>query len=168
MRKQRIAAMIAAPLVMAAGNGSAAQLSAPDRNFVENAARAGLDEVQDARLAEQKATSTDVKQFASRMMSDHTQANQELMQIAATKGITAPRTATRAEERKMESLRKLSGAQFDRQYAKEQVEDHEKTVALFRKESEAGQDSELKAYAQKYLPKLQQHLQMAESLAGKS
>ena len=168
MRKSYLAALVAAPLVLTGASGGAAQLSAQDRSFVDNAASGGLDEVQDAQLAEQKATSPDVKQFASQMITDHTQANQELMQIAQSKGISLPKAPMRTEQRETEKMKELSGSQFDRQYAKEQVKDHQKTVALFEKEADAGQDTELKAFAQKYLPKLQQHLQMAQSLAAKS
>ena len=143
-------------------------LSTEDRSFVAEAARGGLDEVQDAQLAEQKATSTDVKQFASLMITDHTQANQELIQIARSQGLSLPKTPMQAEQRSLEEMQKLSGASFDRQYVKEQVRDHQKTVALFQKEADSGQDPQLKAFAQKYLPKLQQHLQMAQSLAARS
>jgi putative membrane protein len=169
MRKSYLAAIVAAPLVLTAGGGFAAgELSTADRSFVDAAASGGLAEVQDAQLAQQKAASNDVKQFATTMIADHTQANDELKQIAQSKGVTLPSKLTRAEQRAEEDLKKLSGAPFDRQYARQQVEDHQKTVALFQKEANSGQDPHLKAFAQKYLPKLQQHLQMAQSLTAKS
>jgi len=169
MRKSYLAALVVAPLVLIAGDGFAAgELSRVDRSFVDDAASGGLAELQDAQLAQQKAASNDVKQFAATMIADHTQANEELKQIAQSKGITPPSSPTRAQQGAEEDLKKLSGTPFDRQYVKQQVEDHQKTVALFQKQANSGQDPQLKAFAQKYLPKLQQHLQMAQSLAAKS
>jgi putative membrane protein len=170
MRRSYRAAVFSTVLVMSTSSGFAgfaAGLSSADRSFVDEAAAGGLAEVQDAQLAQQKSISSDVKQFASLMITDHTQANTELKQIAQGKGITPRNALTRAQQRAEEDLKKLSGGPFDRQYMKQQVEDHQKTVALFQTEANSGQDAQLKGFAQKYLPKLQQHLQMAQSLAVK-
>jgi putative membrane protein len=168
MRKFGLAAVITAPLFVTAGTALAAdQISAADRSFLDNAAAGGLAEVQDAQLAEQKSASNDVKHFAELMITDHTQANTELMQVAKGKGITPPSSPTQAQLTAQENMKKMSGGAFDRQYMQQQVEDHQKTVTLFQTEANSGQDAQLKAYAQKYLPKLQQHLQMAQSLAVK-
>jgi predicted outer membrane protein len=167
MRRFFPAVVISAALQIGATLGFAAELSSADRTFVNEAAAGGLAEVQDAQLAQQKSTSSDVKQFAGTMISDHTQANTDLNQIAQSKGITPPNAPTRVQQSAQEDLKKLSGGAFDRQYMKQQVEDHQKTVALFQTEANSGQDAQLKALAQKYLPKLQQHLQMAQSLAVK-
>ena len=60
----------------------------------------------------------------------------------------------------------LSGAAFDREYTKMMVSDHRKDVSEFEKQSTRGTDADLKAFATKTLPTLQEHLQMAESLPG--
>src|SRR6187549_3006326 len=100
MRKSYLVALVAAPLVLSAGGGFAAgELSTADRSFVDEAASGGLAEVQDAQLAQQKAASNDVKQFAATMIADHTQANDELKQIAQSKGVTPPSRPTRAQQR---------------------------------------------------------------------
>ena len=168
MRRTRLAALIATPLMLATVPGFAAGLSSADHKFVEQAAAGGMAEVEEGQLAQQKASSNDVKQFASQMVTDHTKANDELKQIAQSKGITLPSHPTRAEERSESGLKKLSGTEFDRHYVREQVADHQKTVALFQKQANSGEDPELKAFAQKTLPILQRHLQMAQSLASKS
>ena len=165
MRKTYLAALIATPLLLAGGPGFAAGLSSADRRFVDEAAAGGIAEVEEGQLALQKAASNDVKQFATQMVTDHTEANDELKQIAQNKGLHPPSQPTRAERKAEDGLKRLSGAEFDRHYARQQVQDHQKTVALFQKQADSGQDPDLKAYAQKYLPKLQQHLQMAQSLA---
>jgi putative membrane protein len=167
MRSSYFAALISTAIILSASPAFSAELSSADRSFVEQAAAGGLAEVQDAQLAEQKSASNDIKQFAGLMITDHTQVNTELKQIAQGKGITPPNAPTRAQQRAEEDLKNLSGGEFDRQYMKQQVDDHQKTVGLFQTEANAGQDAQLKAFAQKYLPKLQQHLQMAQSLAVK-
>jgi putative membrane protein len=164
MRKTQLAALVATPLVLAAVPGFAAGLSSADHRFIDEAATGGMAEVQEGQLAQQKASSSEVKQFASQMVTDHTEANNELVQIAQSKGVTPPAHPTRAERKSENGMKRLSGAAFDRHYASEQVKDHQKTVALFQKEANSGTDPELKAFAQKYLPKLQQHLQMAQAL----
>jgi putative membrane protein len=173
MHKTYLATFLAVPLALSAGVLSAGQalaaerLSTADHSFVQAAAAGGLSEVEEAQAAQQKASSSDVKQFAARMISDHTQANEELKQLAHAKGITPPSQPTAAERRADNQLKKLSGASFDREYAKQEVQDHQKTVALFQKEADSGQDPQLKAFAQKYLPTLQEHLKMAQSLSSK-
>jgi putative membrane protein len=167
MRSSYLAALISTVTILSASPAFSVELSSADRSFVEQAAAGGLAEVQDAQLAQQKSASSDVKQFAGMMITDHTQANTELQQIAQGKGITPPNAPTRAQQSAQEDLKKLSGGEFDRQYMKQQVDDHQKTVALFQTEANSGQDAQLKAFAQKYLPKLQQHLQMAQSLTVK-
>jgi putative membrane protein len=164
MRKTPLVVLVAAPLLLTAAASFAAEVSAGDRRFVEEAAAGGQAEVSDGQLAQEKGASNEVKQFGSKMVSDHSQANSELMQIAQSKGITPPSHPTRSEMRAEKQLDRLSGSAFDRQYAKEQVADHQKTIALFQKEANSGTDPDLKAFANKLLPKLQQHLQMAESL----
>lgn len=143
---------------------AAEQMSSTDMKFANAAAMGGIAEVQAAHLAEQKASSPEVKQFALEMDKDHTQANAELMQIAETKGLTAPTEPDAAHKQAAQHLSMLSGAQFDQQYVQGQVADHRTTVALFQQEANSGQDPQLKQYAQKYLPILQHHLQMAESI----
>jgi putative membrane protein len=158
-------ALVVSGLLMMTGVAFAAgSLSETDANFAQKAAVGGLAEVQAAKLAEQKASGPEVKQFARQMEKDHTAANQELMQIAKGKGVAAPSepdSAHKAAERKMSQL---SGAQFDQQYMQGQLADHKETVALFQKEASSGQDPQLKGFARKYLPILQHHLEMAESI----
>jgi putative membrane protein len=148
---------------LAAGQAMAA-LSAADRTFAEKAAVGGMAEVASAQLAQQKAISPQVKQFAAKMLADHSQANTELQQIARQENITLPSQPDRKHVMAERDLNKLTGPSFDKAYVQEQVRDHEETVALFRQQATSGQDPALKAFAQKTLPILQQHLQMAEGM----
>ncbi len=143
---------------------ASAALTDADRQFAQQAASGGMAEIQTAQLAQQRASSPQVKQFANRMITDHTQANTELQQIADQANITLPSQPSTKDAAASAKLRALNGTAFDQAYAQEELRDHQQDVALFRKEATSGQDPALKAYAQKTLPILQQHLQMAQQL----
>ena len=67
-------------------------------------------------------------------------------------------------QKDVDQLQKKQGAEFDRAYMDHMVEDHRKDVSDFRKEANAGKDPDIKAFAAKTLPTLEEHLQMAESI----
>jgi putative membrane protein len=139
-----------------------AAASNPDRGFVEKAAMGGMAEVELGNLAQQKASSAEVKQFAARMVEDHGKANDELKQLASSKGIPLPTALDRKHRSDMDRLGKLSGAEFDRAYMSHMLDDHKKDVAEFKKQATSGKDSDLKAFASKSVPVLEQHLQLAQ------
>lgn len=143
--------------------GAGASIPAADKSFVEKAAVGGLAEVQMGKMAQQKGSSDQVKQFGSRMVEDHSKANDELKQVASSKGITLPTDLDAKHKSKMEKMQKLSGAQFDRAYMDDMVSDHKQDVADFKKEANSGKDSDIKAFAAKTLPTLEDHLKMAQS-----
>jgi len=142
---------------------SAAKVSSADKSFVEKAAIGSMAEVQMGKLAQQKAGSDQVKQFGTRMVDDHSKANDDLKQVASSKGIPLPSALDSEHKSKMAKLEKLSGAQFDRAYMDDMVSDHKKDVAEFEKQAKSGNDADIKGFASKTLPTLQQHLSLAES-----
>ena len=139
-------------------------LARADRKFIEEAAHGGVAEVELGKLAQQKASSDQVKQFGARMVEDHGKANDELKQLAQTKGITPPTAADKSHAKDIDKLGKLSGAEFDKQYMAHMVSDHRKDVSEFKKASESAKDSDVKAFAGKTLPTLQEHLKLAQSV----
>jgi putative membrane protein len=143
-----------------------ASLSSQDRDFLMDAAMGGLEEVELGRLAAQQGMSEAVKQFGQRMVDDHSKANTELMTLAQSKGITLPTTLDEKHQKDVTKLTAMSGAEFDRAYAKMMLSDHNKDVSEFEKQSMRGVDPDLKAFAAKTLPTLQEHLQLAKTLPG--
>lgn len=141
-----------------------ANLSSQDRDFVMDAAMGGLLEVELGRVAAQKGMSDAVKQFGQRMVDDHSKANTELMTLASGKGITLPTALDEKHQKDVTKLSAMSGAEFDRAYSKMMLSDHNKDVSEFEKQSTKGTDADLKAFASKTLPTLQEHLQMAKTL----
>lgn len=146
--------------------GGMAGMSSRDRNFLMDAAMGGLMEVELGRIAAQQGTSDAVKKFGQMMVDDHTKANAELMTLASSKGITLPTTLDDKHRQDVTKLSAMSGADFDRAYAKMMLKDHEKDVSNFEKQSNRGSDADVKAFASKTLPTLQEHLTMARALPG--
>jgi len=147
----------------ATGKAASESVSSADRKFMEKAAQGGLAEVQLGKLASEKASAPEVKQFGQRMVDDHTKANDQLKQLASSKGVNLPTELDRSDQREMDKLSKLSGAEFDREYMKNMVSDHKKDVSEFKSEASRAKDSSVKQFAASTLPVLQQHLELAQS-----
>jgi putative membrane protein len=162
MRKLSIALAAASLIGFAAGTAGAAQLSEQDQDFVKQAAQGGIEEIQSGQMAEQKGASQAIKQLGQTLVSDHTMMNEQLKQIAQQQGFTLPQSLPQDDRQEMQQLRNLSGQQFDRQFADEQIEDHQKMIQALQKEAQTTQDPALRAFAQSGIPVMQKHLQMAE------
>ncbi len=147
--------------------GGMSAMTPEDKEFVSDAGMDGLFEVQAGNLALQKAESADVKTFAQRMVTDHGAANAELAQLATTKGLALPTELGGPMKDAYQHLEGLSGAEFDKAYMQHMVEGHNKDVAEFEKVSTTGGDFDLKGWAGKTLPTLQQHQQMAKDISSK-
>ena len=150
-----------------ATGGTVSALSDDDKKFVMEAANGGLMEVSAGQNAASNATNADVKTFGQRMVDDHGKANDELKQLATTKGIALPATMDAEHQKKVDDLAKKKGKDLDKSYMNEMVTDHEKDVAEFQKESTRAQDPDLKAWVTKTLPTLQDHLKMAKETQKK-
>lgn len=147
----------------AADRGNAKEeLARADRKFLEEAAAGGMAEVELGRLAQQKARSPEVKQFGERMVQDHGKANEELRQLAGIKGVDLPQRPARKHRSLIEKLEKASAEDFDREYMKAMVDDHEDDVSAFEKTAKSSKDGEIKSFASKTLPTLKEHLAMAQ------
>lgn len=138
-------------------------LSTTDKKFIKDAADGGMAEVAFGQLAVQKASSQDVKQFGQRMVDDHSKANDQLKQIASSKGIELPQDLTLKDKATQERLSKLSGEEFDKAYMADMVKDHKADIAEFNKESRNGTDAQVKDFASTTLPTLEDHLKQAET-----
>jgi putative membrane protein len=148
----------------AGSQGATAKGSSEDRTFIMEAAAGGMAEVELGRLASQKASRSEVKEFGQMMVDDHTKANNELMKIAEEKGLAAPHALKPQDKTTEDQLSKLSGQAFDRAYIQHMVKDHKKDVALFRKQSSGASDPDVKQFASSTLPTLEKHLKRAQEL----
>ena len=146
------------------GENSPNSLSSRDSNFVMQAAQTGMLEVQLGRLAVQRGSSPGVKRYGQEMVEEHTQKNQELMQLAMQKGQEVPRAMSSQNKALIDRISGLSGTSFDAAYKQAMIDSHNQAIALFQAQSQQGQDPELKAWAAQTLPNLQAHLQMVNQM----
>jgi putative membrane protein len=133
-----------------------------DTKFAVAAANGGLLEVQLGKLAQSKSVSPKVLEFAKMMVEDHSKANKELMAIAGTKTITLPAILDNKTQKDYDDMAKLGKSEFDKAYTDYMVKDHKEDIDEFQKEADKGKDTELKAFAAKYLPILKHHLEAAQ------
>jgi putative membrane protein len=150
--------------------GAAVQAGTPDsasaasRAFVKEAIQGDLAEMQIGRLARKKGTSDEVKQFGQRLESDHAAGLQKAKSLAESLGARPPAEPNAKQKVTYQKLSRLSGPQFDRQFAKRMVKDHEKDIREFELESKrSGPAAE---FARQTLPTLEAHLKVAKSLTG--
>jgi putative membrane protein len=134
----------------------------PDMMFARKAAEGGMLEVQLGQIAVRNGQSDKVKQFGQRMIDDHTKAGDDLKSVAAKDNITLPTQLNAKDQAMVDRFRGMTGAAFDKAYMRDMVKDHEEDVAEFQKEASSGMNTDLKDFAGRTLPTLQDHLRMAK------
>jgi putative membrane protein len=135
-----------------------------DKKFVRDAAIAGMTEVKLGQLAADKGSTDAVRQFGQKMADDHSKANTELKQLASQDNIPVPDSLDSKHQSVVDNLSKLSGPAFDKAYIKDQKKDHERAVQEFQNEANNGSNPDVKGFASKTLPTIQEHLSMTKSL----
>jgi putative membrane protein len=144
---------------------STAATSASDKQFIQEAADESLAEVELGKLAVRRATSPQVKDFGRRMAADHSSSNDQIEKLAARKGVSLSQSLGKDNKVVRDRLEKLSGSQFDSAYMAEMLKDHKKDLETYSQQSRTANDDEVKSFAAKTLPTLQNHLKQAEMIA---
>jgi putative membrane protein len=147
------------------GAQAAGQTSAVDRMFVKKAMQGGMAEIQLAQMTLQKTNSDQVKQFAQRMIDDHTKMNDQLKPVAQQLGVDVPGQVSKKDRATMAKLQALSGPAYDQAYIKDMVNDHKQDLSDFQMEASSGQDQTVKDAASQGSKVIAQHLQMAQQMA---
>lgn len=136
-----------------------------DELFVQLAGSSGHAEADLGNTATKKAHNDTVRQFAQRMVDDHGKANKKLAHIASSAKLDAPDDVTdpdhRAQQRHLQSL---SGNEFDLEYIRTQIADHQRTATLLQWEIGSGENKALKEYATDTLPVVMAHLESARMI----
>jgi putative membrane protein len=154
--------LLLAAVSTSAAYAAAAKVSAADKTFFIKAAQAGMAEVELGQLAQSQGSSDAVKTFGQQMVTDHGAANDELKTLAAQKGVTLPTKADAASQALIKKLKATKGSAFDHLYLQQAgVKDHTAAVSLFTKASQS-KDADVKAFADKTLPTIKHHLDMAQ------
>jgi len=135
-----------------------AELARSDKHFIEQAAKAGMKEVDVSQQALMHLTAPEVRNFAQQMVNDHSRANEELQALAAKKGVTLPAPSAKAAHKWAENKKDV-----DDEYLAEMTNDHKDAVDLFEKAAKS-QDPDIAAFAMKTLPTLRHHLETVKML----
>lgn len=164
---QRIIAAIGLTASVAFALLSCSSSNTDSSKFVKKAMQDSVAEVQICQLAMQRSQNPDVRQFAERMIHDHTQIGDEIKQLAARKSIELPQNIGAEKKLTSEKLERFSGSDFDKDFTNHNVEDHQGDVKDFKEQVGTGTDADVKAFAAKTLPMLQMHLQMSKEVDSK-
>ena len=136
---------------------SPSSIPVPDLDFVLKAAVGGAEEVALGSLAQQKATTEDVKRLADTIVRDHSQANEELKQLAESKDIAVPASTTPASQTVAAAMSELPAEAFEKQYVSQQYGAHVAAVQMFQHAAQHATDADVRAFAEKHAPKIEAH-----------
>ncbi len=163
MRHHKVLAVLA---VAASAFMATSAHAKSDEAFLKDAAHAGAAEIEASKLAMNKSKNADVKAFAASMIDDHTKVANELKALAASKKVKLPAEPSLSQKAELKLIDAGDNDKFDERYAKHfGVKAHEDTIKLFEDAAKEAKDPEVKAWAQKTLPGLRHHLQMAQGLS---
>jgi putative membrane protein len=148
------------------GVNQALSIAPKTQDFVTLAAQSDMLEIDSSKLALQKSDSDKTKTFAQKMIDDHTATSTELKGLLSSGKVTisAPTALDKTHQAKLDKLTKMQGKDFTKEYDAMQVSAHKDAVSLFERYGKDGDNPDLKAFAGKTLPKLQEHLKMAQAL----
>ncbi|MCL5742867.1 MAG: DUF4142 domain-containing protein [Acidobacteria bacterium] len=147
-------------------NSTGQNVSSTDAKFLRKAAQDDKAEIDLAKMAQQRASSPAVKQFAQQLEQGHTAALHKTKQVAASEGVALPSKPGKGENKEAERLSKLSGPEFDRAFVQYQMSAHRKDIAAFQYEAANGQNPQIKQFAANSVPGLEHHLMLAEQTAS--
>ena len=143
---------------------AATAVAASPADFVDEAHAAGIAQIETSRMAISKTSSTDIESYAVEAIKDHTNANRDLKDLASRLGLQVSSDEQILDKAKKLMLQVQEGDSFDAAYAANQVKAHEQAIELYKEQAQNPESPELQAFAEKYLPKLEMHLLMAQKL----
>ena len=135
-------------------------------DFIKHAAMSDMFEIQTGQMAQEQGGSDQAKQLGQMLVQDHSNSSKELTDLARAAGIDAQPPSALDERHQVivDSLKDAEASGFDKAFGQAQVQAHQEAIALFEAYGQNGDNDQLKAFAQKGLPKLQQHLEMAQKV----
>ena len=136
---------------------SNSELSSADRKFVLQTAEGGMAEVEAGKLAQQHGQSDAVKEIGATLVEDHTQANEELKQVASEQGIDLPQQIGRKKQNALSKLEQATAEEFDRVFLRQQEKNHRQGIERFEHVAEQSENEAIKQFAAKKLPTLRKH-----------
>lgn len=155
----------------ACGDGSSRGNQSENEDFLIEAASSNSMEIAAGGLATSNGQHEAVRAFGQQMVDEHTAVQNEMSELANSKGWTVPTELLRKHERELERLRNQTGEDFDREFAELMVRSHEDAIDLFTDFAESGDndpdrriDQDLRNFASQKVPDLRAHLDHANRL----
>jgi len=136
-----------------------------DAEFLVKAADGRLMDIKEGKLAIQKGTTEDIKEYGRLMVRDQNILLRELKKIANEKQITLPSTISQEKLQGNNELDKLFGEAFDKKFIKMMRIDHSRDVKLFEGTRNL-KDEEIRVFAKNNLPMVQTHLDRINEIRG--
>lgn len=152
--------------LMVCAAAQAASVSRADREFMSTAATMDMTGAHEGQLAQDKASSAEVKDFARMLAKDDGESFGRLAEVATRAGVTIPRGINTAHIQEIRTLEAMKGSRFDRQFARNEVTAEQRALTVFKREAKYGENSDVKAYATSMIPVLDNDLKRAEQCAA--
>jgi putative membrane protein len=144
--------------------GSAASVTTGDSAFARNACESSWMQAQLGGIAAANTKTKEIRAFAKQLAHDHARAEKELSAIFSRRQLPPDPELDLNIEQSLNHLARLKGGAFDQAFKNEVISEHEAGIAVFQREATEGTDPDLRAFAQKHLPELERHLQIARNL----
>ncbi len=163
-----LATLTALALFAAAPAFAQQKMDNADAAAMKQLAQANLNEIEAGKTAESKAQAVEVKQFARKMQEDHQKMLDELTSLAKTKGVALPKSASAKDTAQMTMMARSSADKFDRQYMDHMVKDHEKDAKDTQDLAAKIKDPDFKHAVEQAHSKIEEHLRLAQQIAGRT
>jgi predicted outer membrane protein len=145
--------------------GQVAATGGADSAFISDVDAANNAELRLARLAQSRASASQVKTFAQRMVTDHNRLQRDWTSLAARNDLRFQGSIRPEQQAEVTRLEKLSGTEFDREFMAAMMRDHRQHVNAFQTRGRSAQSAEVRELVTRSLPTLQSHLSMARQVA---
>lgn len=162
MTSKLLAATLASVLITAPAFAQSPPL--PDQAFVAKASVGNTFEIEESKLALDRATDPRIKSFAQKMITDHSAAEKTLEAAAGKDKLKTEPMLDKAHQAMLDNLKTFNGTDFDKIYMADQIAAHTETVALVSDYKVNGKEAALKAWTDKTLPVVKEHLEMIEAM----
>ncbi|WP_414474378.1 DUF4142 domain-containing protein [Microvirga sp. M2] len=152
---------------VAAGSAHAETvLNGTDRDFIRWDSQIERAQQNMGEIAQRRGGSSSLREFGRRVQQDHAAAYFRLREIAGSLGEKRDEALDAIHLQVEQRFEAMPAGRFDVQFARHEVKDHRNFLEHFRAEVAGGTDRNLRDYASRQIPVLEEHLKEAEALAS--
>lgn len=139
-------------------------LSSSDKAFLVEAADTRMMDWAQGSLATEKAASRKYQQYGKRLMKDQDKLMAELKALAESKKFSLPSEISEEKNKELTRMKSISGETFERRFRRMIIKDHKRDITFFKQIAESSADPEIRDFAKRYLPLMEEHLELARDL----